>query len=288
MLYHYTSLSGMLGIIENQELWASDSRFLNDANEYRQILDSAVKVLNGYYIGDDYLSAFGRKCLDALYNMPLEACYIVSFSLQSDLLSQWRGYCPNGGVCIGFDKKPINKFCAEHEYLLSECIYSHEQQEKDIQSLVDECLDVFPKRSVSRKEYESLDSKSTVYADLEYMEMVEKGELSDFANKAVNELVVNLKELAPRAKNNGFCEEEEWRIIIRNSKQEVLFRACKSHLVPYVKVSMNEIMKQSIKKIIVGPNPESLKCIESITRLLEVCGLGSVEVVESKIPFRNW
>jgi hypothetical protein len=38
-LYHYTSLSGLLGIIDGSELRASDIRYMNDSAELRHMLD---------------------------------------------------------------------------------------------------------------------------------------------------------------------------------------------------------------------------------------------------------
>jgi len=32
-IYHYTTISGLIGIISNCELWASDCQYLNDGTE---------------------------------------------------------------------------------------------------------------------------------------------------------------------------------------------------------------------------------------------------------------
>ena len=38
VIYHYTTQAGLLGIIGNGEIWASDLRYLNDSAEYHHAL----------------------------------------------------------------------------------------------------------------------------------------------------------------------------------------------------------------------------------------------------------
>lgn len=70
--YHYTSLPKLFNILGNDCFWASNIRFSNDETE--------VKLLNDDRHDD----------------------YVVCFCEKSDQLSQWRGYCAEGGAAIGF------------------------------------------------------------------------------------------------------------------------------------------------------------------------------------------
>jgi hypothetical protein len=36
-MYHYTSLTGLMGIVEQRNLWVSDIRYLNDSEELRRL-----------------------------------------------------------------------------------------------------------------------------------------------------------------------------------------------------------------------------------------------------------
>lgn len=38
LLYHYTTISGLKGIVESQSLWASDVRYMNDSAELQYII----------------------------------------------------------------------------------------------------------------------------------------------------------------------------------------------------------------------------------------------------------
>jgi hypothetical protein len=85
--YHYTSIEKFHNIVDNCEFWAHNTRFSNDSTEERGVSERFLKENN--YIGDNYFI-----CLCA----------------NGDLLSQWRGYCSNGGVSIelSFPEKEMN------------------------------------------------------------------------------------------------------------------------------------------------------------------------------------
>jgi len=38
LLYHYTTVTGLKGIVESQSLWASDVRYMNDSAELKYII----------------------------------------------------------------------------------------------------------------------------------------------------------------------------------------------------------------------------------------------------------
>ena len=41
-LYHFTSFEGLLGIIENNNLWCTHNKFLNDKEEFENVIDHHV------------------------------------------------------------------------------------------------------------------------------------------------------------------------------------------------------------------------------------------------------
>ena len=45
VLYHYTTQDGLLGILRDRELWATDIRFFNDSKELQLVLDAAARRL---------------------------------------------------------------------------------------------------------------------------------------------------------------------------------------------------------------------------------------------------
>ncbi|MGK0250112.1 MAG: hypothetical protein ACI910_002880 [Oleispira sp.] len=121
-----------------------------------------------------------------------------------------------------------------------------------------------------------------------YQEFVSLDEGKVQANAAVNTFTNKIIELAPRVKNFGFHEEVEWRIVATDPDSELQFRAASSHLIPYIHLPVFENRSSPIKEIIVGPNPNSQRCISSIEKLVQSFNLERVEVNESQIPFSSW
>ncbi len=90
ILYHYTSLSGVMGIVDKKALWASDIRFLNDAEELTHTSNLLqheiskrikqkncnVKLLNQFR---DWLS---NRITDG------HMLFVTSFTANGNLLSQ--------------------------------------------------------------------------------------------------------------------------------------------------------------------------------------------------------
>ncbi len=104
-LYHYTTAEGLKGIIENQEIWASDIFSLNDASEVyhgvallKKHLATQQETSEGRL--NTSLEAF-REALGEIGPHTATPTYVCSFSEEPNDLSQWRAYCPDGGYAIG-------------------------------------------------------------------------------------------------------------------------------------------------------------------------------------------
>lgn len=102
LLYHYTDVRGIEGIINNEELWLTEYGYLNDSSEgvygieiFKEVIGPGVfRDYNLFrdrfdYKGDfvDVVNSISRK----------DGVYCCSFTSEGNLLSQWRGYCPGEG-----------------------------------------------------------------------------------------------------------------------------------------------------------------------------------------------
>ena len=66
-LYHYSSTSGLLGMIKSKSIWMSNIRYQNDIEEYKYIFYLTNEILKTEYnYSDDQL--YNLKDLD--YNIP--------------------------------------------------------------------------------------------------------------------------------------------------------------------------------------------------------------------------
>ncbi len=72
------------------------------------------------------------------------SCYVCSFSEESDLLSQWRGYCKDGsGYCLGFMLSSLQSCVSRANFTIKPCIYDEREQTNAIKNLVRETSDRF-------------------------------------------------------------------------------------------------------------------------------------------------
>jgi hypothetical protein len=108
-VYHYTDLTGVLGIAQKHDVWLTDARYLNDDQEMLHgagVVEKVIRQVREEAAGDaprlDYLD----KVQSELATTSEEGVYIACFCFKDDLLSQWRGYGANGtGVSIELDPR---------------------------------------------------------------------------------------------------------------------------------------------------------------------------------------
>jgi Protein of unknown function (DUF2971) len=102
ILYHYTDVIGLLGILDKGCVRATNAAYLNDSLEFeagRSVFDGISSEISGP--------------LPAV--LSAHKFYVACFSSVGDLLSQWRGYASNGaGYAIGFDVSEIKKNISSH------------------------------------------------------------------------------------------------------------------------------------------------------------------------------
>ena len=238
---------------------------------------------------DDYLNGFAWVLNKALKNMQDSHIYISSFSEIPDLLGQWRGYCPKGeGVCIGFNKELLEQFCLKNELIIEKCIYNHNKQEDKISKFINETLKKFPKLDLTRTQYEESSSKVQCDFEIDSHLFLSEGKGKASADKALSELCSSLKELAPYMKNQTFKEESEWRIIAKDPEKDIQFRTAVSHYIPYIILPILKENKEIISEIIIGPNANEERSINSIQLLLEKYKMNNVVIKKSHVPLNSW
>jgi len=269
MLFHYTSQAGLLGILKEKEIWATNIHFLNDYKEFRHAFDILCEIIRQKLDSNTALRDKLIRYFDDLINLsPNINVFVASFSERGDLLSQWRGYCSDGaGYSIGFNKSILQKMATEMRLTLVECIYDLEKQREEMKSHLDWVLL----------------SSSTTPSDISTL---------DFDN-AVSSLVQMLLAVAPRFKDKSFSEESEWRLFsgtIDSTDERIDFRQGKSTLIPYVKFSLksSELNNIPISKIYIGPTPDKELARIAVINLMHRSKTVSKRVDLSKIPFKNW
>lgn len=269
-LYHYTNISGLLGILQSGSFWASDRRLFNDKSEVEYGANLAHEILKTSLsraklkTSIDILEEVVNKTAELRFaeSAFTDDLYVISFTEDGDLLSQWRGYGEFGrGVSIGIDTSRVsNKTFDEPDEEYSErytfqLIYEEEVQRKMISNAISKFLRVF----------------ANVYNQFDFREGNDVPGL--FGASYLSNI---LTYLSIQMKHPSFSEEREWRLVqsrpglIVPNTRKLSFRTRESTLIPYVPIFFGEHRngnKIPIEKIILGPLAHISSEI-SITKLL--------------------
>src|SRR5580700_6539451 len=130
-LFHYTSLGGLLGIVKDAALHATDVRFLSDAAELGHTGNLLQHVIYAKPHPDPRDSTMLFQFLEWLRGRLLfgNMLFVVCFTADGNLLSQWRSYTkPSKGVSIGFDADKLAACASSQSFQLARCVYDPEEQ----------------------------------------------------------------------------------------------------------------------------------------------------------------
>ena len=273
-LYHYTSIEGFKGIIDSKQIWATAADYLlNDPTEItiaKTIASKKLKERKNDFSGRNKLY---DKCKTTIASSDTskEYQFVCSFSSEKDLLSQWRAYCPQGGVSIGFSVPRIgenNQYlyirngCHHHNYYVHEnylykCIYDRKEQEKKISDLFDFLLK---------------------NAD------VAEAQLEGFLRKMIQTFSYSFK-------HESFGEEKEWRLccFVWSDDKQIKYRVKDSMLIPYLPFGTVDNENRSIiSRIMIGPSRDKEKLKNSILSYLKDSGvaLSSEKIEFTRTPYK--
>ena len=130
-LYHYTRHRGLLGIIGDGKLWASQIQFLNDSLEF----EHAWRLLE-HWLPTDGVGEEFRRFLSRDRQLRHRVC-VTSFSERDDDLSQWRAYGDVGNAyAIGFDVAALTEVAGLYGGQLLKCLYKAADQETNLGRVV--------------------------------------------------------------------------------------------------------------------------------------------------------
>lgn len=276
-LYHYTSPTGLLGILRSKRLWATNVDFLNDKSE----LDYACGVIGhtiSHFIEEhsgisSTLVSFLKE-YDIFRDPDSSSFYIVCFCADGDLLSQWRGYgSAGGGYSIGFDSSLIRNVLSKNRGDLCRVIYDKHEQVHIINELLGKAV-----RYHSR--FSAKDAK---------------GQYQNMTRWCIAATVENISRCVYIFKHPAFREEKEWRLVHMwwpgDGYETIRYRVSTSNmLAPYIEQNLvtekNGVAMLPIREIIHGPTLHPDLTASSLQLLLRSEGYESIKVQGSAIPLR--
>ena len=237
--------------------------------------------------------------------------YVVSFTDDSaakstaggesgDRLSQWRAYGGLGrGVSLGFDQNTLYgeepgkswQIGGRIAYLLN-CLYEENDKRSALKSAADILVPSFRKFWGTSGPTPGNSHKN-------------EASLAEFRRNALLGWVIN----ASTFKDPAFSEEKEWRVVILGPGREpskgrkkmldssVKFRSGPMGVTPYVQFPLGLSSRNSpLRRIVVGPTPHMEESVTAVEMVLEDRGIkirkegcqAGIEVLPSRIPYRNW
>lgn len=277
-LYHYTSLAGLKGIVEENGFWASDNRFMNDVEESWNGLRLARKVLlHKAERSND--AAFANILLNVseLFALPRKQGHLVAcFSTARDELGQWRGYAA-GGVCLRLgrnDELEAPLFFGP-EHLPYQAIYNDRQKQVLLLSVI---------RSFERE-----------YA-LDHLAMPFNWP-DDHDENYQKEIYSRISSGILGFKDRAFWNEAEARIVlsydeINRYEGGLKFRVSPLGIIPYLRTGDHLAIKKHggklpLRELIVGPAPHQELVAQSVDTFLKQNGYANTKISLSTVPYRS-
>ncbi len=274
-LYHYTTFTGLLGIVGTRTIWASDVRYMNDSAELRHTADlikaEVQERIHGGHANGNLLAQFADWVEHRITNGHM--LFGASFRSHGNLLSQWRGYsAPGKGVSLGFCPDHILRCARKQEFMIGKCIYEPHRQRALIKQVLDAVEQLAEKKAAATS---SASKRSALYR-------------SAFAS-----IEIDLLRIAAILKHPSFREEKEWRIvspvIANTAEAPILFREGHAMLVPYIEFSLELAGEPPVMDhLYLGPTVNMNISMNSLKMFLEQHGIVPRRGIDyCQIPFRQ-
>jgi hypothetical protein len=329
LLYHYTTIDGLIGILDSDCLRATHIRYMNDAQEFLDALEHLDAFTNEFdeslrprikdFVIGSVPTFVGRHGAYVASFTDDEAQLTESGTPPGDRLSQWRAYSGAGkGFSMGFDYNAVDKsgcgmswgIQGSVAYFLA-CAYTPAekrgffgrvgqplagQSKKDIEELAYALSPAGAELLMRPKEENNPPAGSD-----DVVASVRKRRFDMMLAYLIN---------ATLFKNPAFAEEKEWRIVVvpfGTSLQvkktgdcagiQVKFRSGVVGITPYIDLPLLLNTPESpLRRIVVGPTPHMEEAVRGVEMKLMDRGIrrkcrdypNGVEVVPSRIPYRNW
>lgn len=314
LIYHYCSLDTFFQIIKNKTLRLSDLNKTNDYMEKKwgvQLLQETLReelehnginmdLQEPYWYSDEARNHI-EQLINDISQYLMHQSLITCFSLEKDLLSQWRAYGQDGeGVAIGFDFNYFKKILkGQKQLFVNKVIYKKSAQEKAIRTQM-----FVPALKYMRSMFEDDKVKCSEDFNEYFIEEFDCFcEVLDVTTEGVFALL----------KNSAFSEEKEVRIVYNtgiykeiesNDLREMLnreihvgknnelvinpiqYQVKENKLVAYSDMNFeNCISGGVIKEVVIGPKAKVTKV--DIRQFLLTCGFeDNILIGESKVSYQ--
>ncbi len=253
LLYHYTSPSNFLRIVNTGCLSATHVRYMDDPLEVsygRAILNDALRQATPGWKVEEYEN-FKRQLLfmsqtDASMITPV---YAVCFSTEDNDMSQWDRYGGRGsGFAVGFDGNELWKMkkvggTFGDNALIMPVVYDETEQYRQLMEVLRPTVRLWEEANEVTSEDERANRKST---------------LTHYASWFIMKALCTFK-------HPGFNAENEWRLVytkgthVLEADLDAEFRDGKGGLVPFVRLAPTEDAPLPLRRVVCGPRSSTME-----------------------------
>ena len=296
LIFHYASLETFKSIIENHWIWLCDIQKSNDSAERTYFENILLDVIDEYISNPSNISTispYAEKALETFkstyHNQEayIPPVYSASFSLDGDLLGQWRAYANNGtGVSIGFKQHIFEKTfngenawsisydkglaieACQYQIIKSLRIFAEEYKDNEQDFLNDFALSM-----LRFMEYKNIFFKLPQFREEKEYRIAYRHGIRNYENFATHTMLSTaMLDTIPRY---GGFELSSRKHRISNNR-----------LSSYYELSFSEkLCKNIISEVILGPKCQTEP--QDVQMFLQDSGYGDqIKVHKSKIPYR--
>jgi hypothetical protein len=274
LTYHYCGADAFAAMIRSRTIWHTAFSALNDATErkwgFAQFREAANKLRKG--CGADFIDQITEI---VSLTQDHSVAMISSYSLNGDLLSQWRAYADDGrGFAIGFSSQELEMPAKPLRVL-----YDRAAQRKELTSNIKH---VFETESRFGFKYTEQFRNHWFHFGLDLCAYKHPSFAEEMEIRRVHISGLALTEESKRIIPLGAIDDDDVR---RSGPVEVHFRVRNGVQVPYVVLDMTDGGKNSpIKEIVLGPRNSDEEA--NVATFLASAGWNNVRIRRSEVPYR--
>lgn len=306
-LFHYTSADGLIGILQNEEIWGTAYYCANDESELvtgKGILTPIFSLATHKMIeaNDPLVQTFSARGVDIVeyargfeqkivaHALSLLCAYITCFcnptgaeDFSHGLLSQWRGYGADGGYALQFSRK---KLLAAIEKANNAQGLNYQLQDVHYTAANPLKVEVLSHTDAFLRAYKDLLDELGQPLNVVLSKKTGRNPIASLLGGPLESLLDYLI----HTKNQHFGEEKECRLSLVeavSSRAEVLPISYFNRgglIVPYKKTPRSTFrLLDCIEWIVIGPNPRMGARFKSVVQMVRRADL-PIGVRPSHIP----
>lgn len=228
-IYHYTGQSGLKGIMESHQLWATEYRRLNDKNEFNLIEVIIPEVLKRLKLNSAFSQIFSDSLIREIQRLNharsvADSFFVSCFSLNPDNLLLWSEFA-NSGCNLHFNGYGrLEEQVCEDDFFVYPGLVIYEKEEQ--YEIIESCF------------------SSVVESDMTVREILcalQEENNWHLIHEYIQEVALLIRYYSMYMKGEIYKNEEEYRIIFQikdrqNIKVKYRSKAGYPKKIPYIAV----------------------------------------------------